>query len=36
MEVDDDNKSKESQEIPKENVVEKKTNKKDLVGIFLF
>ena len=35
MEVDDDNKLKESQETPKENVVEKKASKKDLVSFWI-
>ena len=34
MDIDDDNKSKENQETSKENAVEKKASKKDLVGVF--
>lgn len=33
MDVDDDNKLKESQDSSKENVAEKKTSKKDLVFV---
>ena len=34
MDIDDDNKSKENQEASKESTMEKRTSKKDLVGIF--